>query len=72
MTYKVMKKENHQIVNNYQVLLPPSRVPRGPPCGGSAEVDADGCDEAEDEAPTAVVGILDMGTLTLDGGGIST
>jgi hypothetical protein len=72
MTYKVMKKENHQIVNNYPILLPPPRVLRGPPRGGSAKVDADDCDGAEDEALTAVAGILDMGTLALDGGGIST
>ena len=72
MTYKVMKKENHQIVNNYPILLPPPWVLRGPPCGGSAKVDGDGCDGAEDEAPITVAGILDMGTLALDGGGIST
>jgi hypothetical protein len=72
MTYKVMKKENHQIVNNYPILLPLPRVLRGPPCGGSAKVDADGCDRAEYEASTAVAGILDMGTLALDVGVIST
>jgi hypothetical protein len=71
MTYKVIKKENHQIVKNYPILLPPSRVLHGPPRGGSAKVDADDCDGAKDEAPTIVVGIMDMGTLTLDGGGIS-
>jgi hypothetical protein len=54
MTYKVVKKENHQIVNNYQVLLPPPRVLRGPPRGGSAKVDADDCDEAKDEALLAL------------------
>jgi hypothetical protein len=72
MTYKVMKKENNQIVNNYPILLPPPRLLRGPPCGGSAKVDAGDYDGAEDEAPTIVAGILDMGTLPLDGGGIST
>jgi hypothetical protein len=72
MTYKVMKKENHQIVNNYPILLPPPQVLRGPPRGGSAKVDANDYDRAEDEAPTVVAGILDMGTLALDGGGITT
>jgi hypothetical protein len=72
MTYKVMKKDNHQIVNNYPILLPPPRVLRGPPRGGSAKVDANSCGGAEDEAPTVVAGILDMGTLVLDGSGIST
>ena len=72
MTYKVMKKENHQIVNKYPILLPPPRVLRGTPRGGSAKVDVDDCDGAGDEAPTAVAGILDMRTLALDGGGIST
>jgi hypothetical protein len=72
MAYKVMKKENHQTVKNYPILVPPPQVLCGSPHGGSAEVDADSCGGAEDEAPTVVAGILNMGTLALDGGGIST
>jgi hypothetical protein len=72
MTYQVMKKENHQTVNNYPILLPLPRVLLGPPRGGSVEVDVGGCGRAEDEVPTVVAGILDMGTLALDGVGIST
>ena len=67
-----MKKENHQIVNNYPILLPPPRVLRGPPRGGSAKVDVDDHDITEDEAPSVVARILDMGTMEVDGGGIST
>jgi hypothetical protein len=68
MTYKVIKKENNQIANNYPILLPPLRVLHGPPRGGNAKVDVDDCDGAKDEAPIVVARILDMGTLALDWG----
>jgi hypothetical protein len=36
------------------------------------EVDVDGRGGSEDEAPNVVPRVLDMGTMEVDGGGIST
>jgi hypothetical protein len=72
INYEIESNEKEKSSNNYPILLPPPRLLRGPPCGGSAEVDEDGRGGIEDEAPSVVAGILYMATMTMDGGGIST